>query len=84
MGLTTRELIDYLKLFPGDAYIRVLVASPKTRQFFNADGIFAITDAGCPVMCIEVGEPEPMDGEMIKICEEEEKAMRQEDVECQN
>lgn len=73
MGLTTRELIDYLKQFPADAEIRILTASPKTRQFFNVDGICVITDAGLPVICIEVGEPESMDSEMIDACVEAEK-----------
>lgn len=68
-GITAGELIEYFSGFPKDAELRTLIASPKDRAFFEPLNICALTDAGVPVLCIEVGNVEPMDEEMVKACE---------------
>lgn len=74
-GITAGELIEYFNMFPKDVELRTLVANPKERVFFEALNISAITDAGVPVICIEVGDAVPMDEEMIEACAEAEKAL---------
>lgn len=74
-GITVGELIEYFNMFPKDAELRTLVANPKERVFFEALNISVITDAGVPVLCIEVGNAVPMDEEMVETCEEAETAL---------
>lgn len=71
-GITAGELIEYFSRFPKDAELRTLIASPKDRVFFEPLNICVLTDAGVPVICIEVGNAESMDEEMVKACEEAE------------
>ena len=71
-GLKAKELIEYLEMFPGEEAVRILAANPKERVFFEIESIGCITDAGVPVLCIEVEKAVPMDEEMVKACEEAE------------
>lgn len=71
-GLTVKDLIEYLEMFPGEEELRILAANPKERLFFEIEGVGCIMDAGVPVLCIEVEKAVPMDEEMVQACEEAE------------
>lgn len=67
------ELIRYLEQYPDDAEIHVLAADPPGRKIYPVTGFGCITDLEYPVLCIEVGDAEDMDEEMIEACEEAER-----------
>lgn len=72
--MTNKELKEYLDLFPDEVSMSIILANPPKRMFYEVSNYFVITDIGNPVFCVEVGEPKPMDEEMVKACEEDEKA----------
>lgn len=72
--MTNKELKEYLERFPDDTEVSFLLANPQKRKIYEISNKFVITDIGQPVFCIEVGNEKPMDEEMIKACEEDEKA----------
>ena len=70
--MRTKELIEYLKQYPDDAKIGILIANPKARLIYCPLKLNVITDEDCPIFCIEVGDVMNMDEDMIKACEEDE------------
>ena len=70
--MKAKELINYLQEFEPDAEIGILVASPPRRIWHKVDGFFCLTDAGIPVLCIEVGDGIPFDEEEKKAAEADE------------
>lgn len=72
--MTNKELKGYLDLFHDDAEVVCIIANPKRRKVYEIENDFGITDMGQHIFCIEVGNEKPMDEEMIKACEEDEKA----------
>ena len=72
--MTKKELIEYLKQFQDDAELSILIANPKERLIHHVKGFACLQDKEIPypVFCIEVGNAENMDEEMVKACEEEE------------
>ena len=67
------ELKEYLNTFPNDADVSVIIADPKGRKLYPLTNYSGITDMGQPVFCLEVGEPEDMDEELVAACEEDER-----------
>lgn len=70
------ELKEYLNTFPDDTDVSVIIANPKKRKIYPVREYGAITDAGQPVFCLEVGEQD-MDSEMIAAAEEDERNAEQ-------
>ena len=64
------ELQEYLKKFPDDAPVSLIMANPRKRKLYCARDVMCLTDAGQPVFMIDVGEEKDMDAEMIDACEE--------------
>ena len=70
--MNAKELIDYLQEFEPDAEMGIMVANPPGRMRYKVDGFFCPTDAGIPVLCIEVGGGIPFDEEEKKAAEADE------------
>lgn len=70
--MKSKELINYLQTFEPDAKIGIMVANPPGRMRHKVDGFFCLTDAGFPVLCIEVGDGIPFDEEEKKTAEADE------------
>ena len=71
--LKNSELKEYLKTFPDDAPVSVILANPRKRKLYSLENIFYFTDQGQPVFCIDVGSEKDMDAEPVAACEECEK-----------
>ena len=72
--MTNKELKEYIDRFPDDAEVSFLLANPQKRKFYEIVNKGVITDIEYPVLFIEVGDEHPMDEEMVRACEEDEKA----------
>ena len=60
--MTTAELIDYLKKYPADSYVSVLIADSEDRALYPVKNWGGITDQEMPIIVLDVGKPEPMEG----------------------
>lgn len=69
------ELQEYLKKFPVDAPVSLIMANPRKRKLYCAREVMYVTDAGQPVFMIDVGEEKDMDADMINACKECEKEL---------
>ena len=49
-----------------------LVADIGERMIYDVKGLFVLTDGPQPVVCFEIGDPEPFDEEERKAAEEAE------------
>lgn len=70
--VTNKRLKEYLNQFPDDAPVSLILANPRKRVLYKTVRAFAIKDHGQPVFCIDVGEEEDMDAEMVAACKEDE------------
>lgn len=70
-----KMLEKYLKGFQGRREIVFLVADPKRRLVYQVEEVFAITDAGVPVLCVQIGGERNMDEDEQTACEEDESAV---------
>ncbi len=59
--MKTKELIDYLKQFPEDAELSMIIVNLSTREIHPVLGYTGIIDTPVPTLCIETGEPESLD-----------------------
>ncbi len=66
------ELKEYLKRFPDNAPVSLILANPRKRKLYEVENILYVTDQGQPIFCIDVGEERDMDAEMVAACEEDE------------
>lgn len=71
--MKSSELKEYLKRFPDDAPVSLILANPRKRKLYEAVNVLFVTDQGKPVFCIDVGNETDMDSEMVAACEEDEK-----------
>ena len=70
--MKAKELINYLQTFEPDAKIGIMVTNPTGRMRHKVDGFYCLTDAGFPVLCIEVGDGIPFDDDEKKAAEADE------------
>lgn len=70
--VTNKSLKEYLNQFPDDVPVSLILANPRKRVLYKTERAFAIKDYGKPVFCIDVGEEEDMDAEMVAAYEEDE------------
>ena len=61
MLVNVKEMIDYLKGYPGDSEISILVVNSEERLVYQVKKIGAITDDEIPVVVVDIGESEPME-----------------------
>ena len=62
---TIKEMLEYLMdhKFMQDQEITILVGDPQKRLVWHPTKLIGITDQNRPIILLEVGEPEDMDGE---------------------
>lgn len=60
--MKTAELIDYLKKYPADSQVSILVADSEARLLYPVKNQGGITDQEIPIIILDVGKPEPMEG----------------------
>lgn len=70
--MANKRLKEYLNKFPDDAPVSLILANPRKRVLYKTERVFAIKDYEKPVFCIDVGEEEDMDAEMVAACKEDE------------
>ena len=65
---TIKEMLEYLmdNNFTQGQEIVFLVGDPKKRLVWHPTNLIGITDQNRPIILIEVGEPEDMDGEEVE------------------
>lgn len=66
--MKTRELIEYLKRFNSECDARMIVINPKKRIKYDVGNVVMITDAGVPVLGIELDGEHDFDDEEKKDC----------------
>lgn len=71
--MKNKEFIEYLKNLKEDEEVCFILANPKKRMLYEINNKFVITDMDNPVICIEVGNENPMDEVLAQACEECEK-----------
>ena len=61
---TIKEMLEYLMdhKFMQDQEITILVGDPEKRLVWHPTKLIGITDQNRPIILLEVGEPEDMDG----------------------
>ena len=64
---TIKEMLEYLMdhNFMQDQEITILVGDPEKRLVWHPTKLIGITDQNRPIILLEVGEPEDMDGEEV-------------------
>ena len=83
--MSNKELIKYLQTFPEDADITIIIADIKNRVKYDCLDFILITDADHPVFCVEIGNAEPFDKELIECaaeCERIDSRAVEDDVDC--
>lgn len=70
----------YLDELKDDAALHVIVANPQDRKIYVPYELNMICDKGQkdPVLCIEVGQPQDMDAELVEAAMEDERAAQPE------
>ena len=65
---TIKEMLEYLMdhNFTQDQEITVLVGDPEKRLVWHPTKLIGITDQNRPIVFLEVGEPEDMDGDEVE------------------
>ena len=65
---TIKEMLEYLMdhNFTQDQEITILVGDPQKRLVWHPTKLIGITDQNRPIILLEVGEPEEMDGEEVE------------------
>lgn len=65
---TIKEMLEYLMdhNFMQDQEITILVGDPEKRLVWHPTKLIGITDQNRPIILLEVGEPEDMDGEEVE------------------
>ena len=65
---TIKEMLEYLMdhNFTQDQEITFLVGDPQKRFVWHPTKLIGITDQNRPIILLEVGEPEDMDGEEVE------------------
>lgn len=78
--MENKKLKEYLDKFEDDAVLRVIVANPQDRKIYVPYELNMICDKGQkdPVLCIEVGQPQDMDAELVEAAMEDERAAQPE------
>lgn len=78
--MKNKELKEYLDEFEDDAALHVIVANPQDRKVYEPQELNMIYDKGQkdPVLCIEVGQPQDMDAELVEAATEDERAAQPE------
>ena len=73
--MTVKELKVYLDKFADTEEVRFIAADIKNRIAWQnyQIGLKCITDTPVPVICLELGESEPFDEEMIRAAEEDDR-----------
>lgn len=74
--MENKKLKEYLDEFKDDAALHVIVANPQDRKIYVPYELNMICDKGQkdPVLCIEVGQPQDMDAELVEAAMEDERA----------
>ena len=70
--MKNKDLIEYLKTFPDDANLSIILANPRKRKRYEYNEIMLLKDdeINMPVLCIAVGNEVDMDVEEVKVCKE--------------
>lgn len=78
--MENKKLKEYLDEFKDDAAFHVIVANPQDRKIYVPYELNMICDKGQkdPVLCIEVGQPQDMDAELVEAAMEDERAAQPE------
>ncbi|MFR2490632.1 MAG: hypothetical protein ACLS9B_08760 [Coprococcus comes] len=78
--MENKKLKEYLDEFKDDAALHVIVANPQDRKIYVPYELNMICDKGQkdPVLCIEVGQPQNMDAELVEAAMEDERAAQPE------
>ena len=65
---TIKEMLEYLMghNFMQDQEITILVGDPEKRLVWHPTKLIGITDQNRPIILLEVGEPEDMDGDEVE------------------
>ena len=65
---TIKEMLEYLMYhnFTQDQEITFLVGDPQKRLVWHPTKLIGITDQNRPIILLEVGEPEDMDGDEVE------------------
>ena len=65
---TIKEMLEYLMYhnFTQDQEITFRVGDPQKRLVWHPTKLIGITDQNRPIILLEVGEPEDMDGEEVE------------------
>ena len=65
---TIKEMLEYLMdhNFTQDQEITFLVGDPQKRLVWHPTKLIGITDQNRPIILLEVGEPEDMDGDEVE------------------
>lgn len=79
-SMENKKLKEYLDEFKDDAALHVIVANPQDRKIYVPYELNMICDKGQkdPVLCIEVGQPQNMDAELVEAAMEDERAAQPE------
>lgn len=78
--MENKKLKEYLDEFKDDAALHVIVANPQDRKIYVPYELNMICDKGQkdPVLCIEVGQPQDMDAELVEAAMEDGRAAQPE------
>ena len=65
---TIKEMLEYLMdhNFMQDQEITIRVGDPEKRLVWHPTKLIGITDQNRPIILLEVGEPEDMDGDEVE------------------
>lgn len=62
--MLTKDLIEYLSEFDPEDAVGLIALDTETRQAYSNGDFVLITDAGFPVLMVELGESAPMDDDV--------------------
>lgn len=68
--MTNIEVQEYLKKFPDDASVSIIVANTKRRKVYEPKAVLILTDAEIPAIVIDIENGRKMDDEETAVCEE--------------
>ena len=67
------ELKEYLNTFPDDAPVSVILGNTRKRKLYECVDAFGLIGEGQPIFCIDIGEENDMDADMVAACEDDER-----------
>ena len=68
--MTNLEVQEYLKKYPDDASVSIIVANTKRRKVYEPKAALILTDAKIPAIVIDIENERKMHDEETAVCEE--------------